>query len=447
MTGLDRLFCPRSVALVGASSDPGKPAGIALANLARFRGRFYPVNPRCDELQGLPCYPSVRALPETVDLSVIMRPAPEVPASVREHRGKARCVLVVSAGFAETGERALQEELAAAVREAEVRLLGPNCLGVFSPSCRLDTFFLPPGGFRRPGRGNCAVVSQSGAVVVSILDAVGRMGVGISRAINYGNAVDIDAPEVYDHLADDAATELVVSYLESVGDGRRFVAAAQRLSAAKPLLVLKGGKGSGGGAAAYSHTGRLAGSYEVFSSILRMAGIREVHDFDGLLDATRALSRQRPSGGKRICIVTNAGGAGVLAADESLRQGLELPPLPDRVRSSLRGAFPPFYTIANPVDLTGQVHDDEYRIALDAIGDKYDGFLVIALTGVAGITLGLAPILDAFRATNGKPLVAHIAQGGAAGKLTPLLERSGIPVYSTPERAVRGLRALLEVAR
>ncbi len=445
MTDLDRLFCPRSVALVGASSDPGRPAGIALANLARFRGRFYPVNPRCEELQGLTCYPSVQAVPETVDLSVIMRPAEEVPASVRDHRGKARCVIVVSAGFAETGERELQEELAMAGKEAGVRLLGPNCLGVFSPSCRLDTFFLPPGGFRRPGRGSCAVVSQSGAVVVSLLDALGRMGIGISRAINYGNAVDVDAPEVYDYLAGDATTGLVVSYLESVGDGRRFVAAAQRLAAAKPLLVLKGGKGGGGGAAAFSHTGRLAGSYEVFSSVLRLAGIREVGDFDGLLDATRALSRQRPSGGKRICIITNAGGAGVLAADESLRQGLVLPPLSDEARSSLRGSFPAFYTIANPVDLTGQVHDEEYRIALNVLGGEYDGFLVIALTGVAGISLRLASILSDFRAATGKPLVAHIAQGGVAGKLTPLLERGGIPVYPSPERAVRGLRAVLEV--
>jgi acyl-CoA synthetase (NDP forming) len=444
MKELDRLFYPRSVALVGASPDPSKLGGIALRNLMGLRGDVYPVNPRYEEIMGLRSYPSVRDVPGIVDLSIIMRPAAETPEILREHAGKARFVLIVSAGFAEVGADKLQSEIVRIAGEGGVRLVGPNCLGLYNPGHRLDTMFLPHSCLKRPKRGNVAVVSQSGAVMICLLDAVRTANTGISKVVNYGNAVDLDAPEVYEYLATDNDTVVVVSYLESVGDGRRFLEAARYLSARKPLLVLKAGKGGGGGAAAFSHTGRLAGNYEVFRSLMAHYGIREASCFDELLDAAKAVSYQRPSTGGRVCIITNGGGSGVLAADECVRHGLELAALPDIVRDGLRRVFPSFYTVANPIDLTGQVRIEDYREALSAVGDAYDGVLVIALTGVAGVTIGLAEYLLGFRRITGKPLVAHIAQGGTAPRLIRLLERGGIPVYPSPERAVRGLAALLE---
>ena len=442
MASLDFLFTPKSIALIGASSGENALSGIVLGNLARFKGRVYPVNPNYKVVLGLACYPSVRDLPEPVDLSVIMCPASEIPTIVREHKGRARCVLVVSAGFAETGESALQQELLNAGREAGVRILGPNCLGIYNPTRRLDTLFLPPGGLRRPKAGNVAVLSQSGAILICLLDALSVMGTGVSRAVNYGNAADLDVPEIFDFLAHDRETEVVISYLESVGDGREFIAAARRLADRKPLLLLKGGKYGSGQGAAFSHTGRLAGSYEVFNSILCQFGMREAGDFDALLDAAQALSCRKPAPGERVCIVTNAGGAGVLAADECFRQGLLTPPLPETLQTRLHRSFPPFYTVANPIDLTGQVHDEDYRTALAMVHNQYDGICVIALTGVTGITLRLASILREFAST-GKPLVVHVAQGGVSGKLIPLLRKGRIPVYPSPERAVRGLRALM----
>ena len=339
---------------------------------------------------------------------------------------------------------ALQEEILRIGREGKLRLVGPNCLGIFNPYQRLDTMFLPHACLKRPKRGNVAIVSQSGAVMICILDAIRMANTGISKVVNYGNAVDLDAPEVYEYLAGDDTTAVVVSYLESVGDGRRFLEAARFLSERKPLLILKAGKGAGGRAAAFSHTGRLAGDYQVFHSLMNQFGLREVAGFDELLDAAKAVSYQRPAPGNRICIVTNGGGSGVLASDECARLGLELPGLPDEVRNGLRQIFPSFYTVANPIDLTGQVRIEDYRDALFAVRDVYDGFLVIALTGVAGVTLGLAEYLSEFRKTVGKPLVVHIAQGGVAPKLIRQVERAGIPVYRSPERAVRGLAALLE---
>jgi acyl-CoA synthetase (NDP forming) len=444
MKELDHLFFPKSVALVGASPSEEKLGGIALRNLMGLKGNVYPINPRYDEIMGVRCYPSVTDIPGVVDLSVIMRPAVEVPGILRQHAGKARFVLIVSAGFAEVGAADLQQEIIRIGREGKLRLVGPNCLGIFNPWHRLDTMFLPHGCLKRPKRGNVAVVSQSGAVMICLLDAIRMANTGISKVVNYGNAVDLEAPEVYEYLAGDPATEVVVSYLESVGDGRRFLDAARFLSERKPLLILKAGKGAGGRAAAFSHTGRLAGDYRVFHSLMSQFGLHEVAGFDELLDAAKAVSYQRPSPGSRVCIITNGGGSGVLAADECARRGLELCELPEAVRTGLRSVFPSFYTVANPIDLTGQVKIEDYREALFAVRDAYDGFLVIALTGVAGVTLGLSEHLREFREKVGKPIVVHIAQGGVAPRLIRQVERAGIPVYRSPERAVRGLAALLE---
>ncbi len=444
MKELNQLFFPKSVALIGASPHEEKLGGIALRNLMGLKGNVYPVNPSYEEMLGQRCYPSISAVPGVVDLAVIMRPAVEVPAILAEHAGKARFVLIVSAGFAEVGAADLQDEIIRIGREGKLRLVGPNCLGIFNPYHRLDTMFLPHASQKRPRRGNVAVVSQSGAVMMCVLDAIRMANTGVSKAINYGNAADLDAPEVYEYLAGDDSTAVVVSYLESVGDGRRFLEAARYLSQRKPLLILKAGKGAGGRAAAFSHTGRLAGDYRVFHSLMNQFGLREVAGFDELLDAAKAVSYQRPAPGNRVCVITNGGGSGVLATDECSRQGLELPELPEVVRNLLRQDFPSFYTVANPIDLTGQVRIEDYRAALLAVRDAYDGFLVIALTGVAGVTLGLAEYLRTFKETVGKPLVVHIAQGGVAPRLIRLLEQAGIPVYRSPERAVRGLAALLD---
>ncbi|MRR58734.1 MAG: CoA-binding protein, partial [Deltaproteobacteria bacterium] len=244
MKELDYLFYPKSVALVGASPHEEKLGGIALRNLMGLKGNVYPVNPSYDEMLGIRCYPSISAVPGVVDLSVIMRPAVEVPGILAEHAGKARFVLIVSAGFAEVGAAALQEEIIRIGRQGKLRLVGPNCLGIFSPWHRLDTMFLPHACLKRPKRGNVAIVSQSGAVMICILDALRVANTGVSKVVNYGNAVDLDAPEVYEYLAGDDTTAVVVSYLESVGDGRRFLESARFLSERKPLLILKAGKGA-----------------------------------------------------------------------------------------------------------------------------------------------------------------------------------------------------------
>jgi acyl-CoA synthetase (NDP forming) len=443
MKPLAPLFEPKSVALVGASHTEMRLGGVVLKNLLRFRGKVYPVNPKYDELMGMKAYRSVLDIPEPVDLALILRPAPEVPEILREIKGRARCVIVMSSGFAEVGETALQDEVRRIGKESGYRVVGPNCMGLYNPHRALDTFFLPQERLRRPKRGNVAIVSQSGAILSCLLGAVRDANAGVSKAIGYGNAVDVAESDLYEYLTSDKKTDVVVSYVESVDDGRRFIASAKELTGKKPLLILKSGKGASGQAAAFSHTGRLAGRYEVFHSIVRQFGIREVSDFDELMDATKALSYQRPSKGNKVCIITNGGGSGVLAADECMRQGLDVVGISGERKGRLQHLFPNFFGVNNPVDLTAQVKDEDYVTVLRELADDYDGFVIIALPNVFGITAKLGDVLAEEKKSMNKPVTANIARSGITGEITSMLERSRIPVYPSPERAVRGLKALL----
>lgn len=443
MSPLDFLFNPKSIALIGAAHTEEKLGGVILKNLLRFKGKVYPVNPKYTEIMGLKAYPSLAEIPEFVDLSIIVRPASEMPHIIKEHKGRARCGIIVSAGFAEIGENKLQDEIKRIAGEIGIRILGPNCMGVYNPYQRLDTFFLSSKRMKRPKKGNVAVVSQSGAILSCLFGAIRAANIGISRAVNYGNAVDIDESDLYEYLTHDKYSDVVISYIESLGDGRKFIERARELSEKKPFIILKSGKYLSGQAAAYSHTGRLAGRYEVFNSILRQFGIKEAMDFDELIDTAKAISYQRPSKGNKVLIITNGGGSGVLAADECMRQGLDVAKLPENKIGKLGQIFPYFYTINNPLDLTAQVRNEDYTAALNELMDDYDGFIIIALTGVMGITEKLGILMKILKEGISKPIVFHVAHDGESRKLISILEMAGIPVYPSPERAVRGLKALL----
>lgn len=441
---LDIFFKPKSIVLIGASHTEEKLGGVILKNLLRFRGRVYPVNPNYPELMGLKAYPSVHHIPESVDLAIIMRPAAEVPSILRDIEGKAKGVIIPSSGFAEIGQKELQDEVAMIGKKIGIRILGPNCMGLYNPYQALDTFFLPPSRLKRPKKGNVAVISQSGAILSCILGTLMLSNIGISTAVGYGNAVDIDESDIFEYLADDRRTDVVISYIESLGNGRKFIEKAKFLSEKKSFILIKAGKGVSGQAAAFSHTGRLAGRYEVFHSILKQFNIKEAMDFDEVMDAAKALSFQRPSKGKRICIITNGGGSGVLAADECMRQGLDVTGLSEEKKKALKEIFPDFYGINNPLDLTAQVRDKDYILAIKELKDDYDGFVVIALPNVPGITENLPGMINELKEVLDKPIVFHIAYSSITKRLTLMLENNKIPVYSSPERAVRGLKALLD---
>lgn len=339
--------------------------------------------------------------------------------------------------------------------------MGPNCMGVYNATTGLDTFILPPERLPRPRAGGTAIVTQSGAVLSLLFEGMAKTDMGVSITAHYGNAADIDESDIYEYLENDAGTEAVICYLESVRDGRRFIKRAKALSEKKPLIILKAGKGAAGQAAAFSHTGRLAGAYEVFHSVLAQYGIFEACDFEDLMDGALALSTQwkdlkhknknrnknkKTSKGNRVLVLTNGGGAGVLASDECTRQGFEQPEIPPANLENFRKIFPPFYGMGNPFDLTAQGSDRDYLYILRELGDGlsfFDGFIIIALTAVTGITPALAGMLADFKKRTGRPMVLHTGQDEAGRELGREARKAGIPSFDTPERAVRALGHLL----
>ncbi len=443
MNFLKYLFNPSSIALIGAAHSVDRLGGIMLQNLTRFKGKLYPVNPKYKEIMGLKTYSRAEEIPDPVDLSIIMRPARETPGILRAIANKSKIAIIASSGFGEVGETTLQDEIMKIARKSGIRILGPNCMGFINRYKEIDTFFVPLEMLERPTKGKIAVVSQSGALLHCILEAIKSWGVGISIAVGYGNAIDINECDIYEYLKEDQHTSLVISYIESIADGRRFIETARSLDDKKSLIILKAGKSLSGQYATLSHTGRLAGSYEVFHSLLRQFGIKEAQTLEDLLDSAKALSFYYPVAGNRVCLLTNGGGAAVLAVDECIRQGLDVKKVPANKMQKLKALFPVFYGVKNPIDITAQGRDEDYITALKEIYEDYDGFLVIAFMGVPGITNRLASLLKKFKKSMNKPLVFLTTSSPASETLIRDVTRAGIPVFTSPERAAKGLKALL----
>jgi len=452
--GLDAVFYPETVALVGASGRPGAFSHEMLRNLARsFRGRVYAVNPKYREILGVPSYPSILDIPDKVDLAVVALRADRVPDALEEAGRKGvRAAVVVAGGFAEVGgegER-LQEKIVEIARRYGFRLVGPNCIGVYNAVNGLDTFFLPPEKMRRPPKGYIAVVSQSGAFLTTMMDWLAQEHIGIVKALNIGNKADVDEADAIAYYTQQETVNTIMVYSEGVtpGRGRVLVETVEAArDAGKRIVFLKGGKTSQGARAAKSHTAALAGDYEVFREALREAGAIVAETPQDFIDSGKALSLMRlEPKGRRVGVVTNAGGPGVLATDELARRGLEVPEFSSRLREALRPHFPPIVALGNPVDLTGEARDEDYRKALEIIADsgEVDSLLVLALVQPATMTIAVADIIADIAWSRKIPTVA-VTIGAEYGELVKdYMESRGIPTYFMPDRAAAAIQALAE---
>ncbi|MBI5756708.1 MAG: acetate--CoA ligase family protein [Nitrospirae bacterium] len=445
-SGLDPFFYPRSVAVVGASKDETKPSGIVLKNLLNsFHGRIYPVNPRYRELNGIPCYPSVANIPDDVSLSVFITPPAIIPALLRGHAAKdIHHVIIATAGFGETeGGGENEKEIRNIARLSDIRIIGPNCLGVFHPSVGLDTFFLPYDRVPRPQQGNISVISQSGSILGATMILMRQEGLGVAKAVSYGNRVDVGEPELLEYLSADEDTTVIGICIESVGDGRGFIRAAQ--GCRKPVVVLKLGQQPAGKRAARSHTGSMAGRYEVFQAAFRRSGVYEARTLEEFLDLLKTFSMRRPCGeGRRVLIVTNAGGIGVMTADLCNREGLDVPDLPPEPKEKLRSLLPPYYSLSNPIDLTGNSTDEDFAVVLRTSLDYFDAAILIPFMTVPGITPHFSEMIVCALHGYKKPVVSlnPFAQDGKT--LEESLRRCGVPMFPTPARMVRALAALMK---
>jgi acetyltransferase len=444
---LAALFAPGSVAVVGASDDPSKIGGSVLANLRAggFPGPIVPVSLRRSVVQGLPAAHSILAVEGDVDLAVVAVAAPAVLPVLKECVAKGvRVAVVISAGFRESGPegREREAEMRAWLREQPLRLLGPNCLGWIRPSARLNVTFAP--GMPRPGP--LGFFSHSGALCTAILDWSREHGLGFSLFASLGNQADITETDVIEALAADDETRVIIGYVEGVADGRRFFEALRGAAATKPCVLMKAGRSSEGARAVSSHTGALAGSDRVFDAAVVQAGAVRAGTLEELFDLARALVAQPLPQSRKLVIVTNGGGLGILAADAAADLRLEVAPLADAVRGRVRATVPPHAALGNPIDLVGDAGAARYGAALAALGPGDAATLINLTPQAATDSVGIArAILGATRGWPA-PVVAVFAGGARVRPGAQLLEEGGVPCYPFPERAARALAGMALVA-
>jgi len=437
------FFSPASVALIGATDRPGSVGYSVLRNLlSGFKGRIYAINPGRQELCGLRCYASVCALPETVDLAVVVIPASAVPKVVAECvAAKARSIVVISAGFKEKGAEgaALEKEIQRHLAGSATRLIGPNCLGVMSPLSELNATFTED--IARPG--NVAFLSQSGALLTAILDWSYLEKVGFSAIVSAGSMLDVGWGDLLSYFGHEPNTKSILLYMESIGDARSFLNAAREASFEKPIIVIKAGRSEAASRAAASHTGAMTGSDEVYEAAFRRCGVLRVQSIAELFHMADVLGKQPRPRGPRLTILTNAGGPGVLATDALLDGICELAQLAPESEKALSAFLPAHWSHANPIDILGDADPERYGRALDiALPDPgSDGLLVILAP--QGMT-DPAQVANRVKghAGSGKPLLASWMGGRSVGGGMEVLKAAGIPVFSYPDAAVRAFQSM-----
>jgi len=447
---LEELFHPSSIAVIGASNRPNRVGTALFRNIleAGYGGVVYPVNPSWKSVSGVRCYPDVAHLPEAPELGVVIVPASSVGDEVeRLGRAGTRGVVIISAGFREVGEagQALETEVLRIAAKHHMSVVGPNCFGVINtdPEVSLNATFsenLPP-------RGNIAFVSQSGALCAGILSYATSERIGFSRFVSVGNRAGVDENDLLYSLGQDPATKVILLYMESLANGRRFLEAAREVTESKPVLIIKSGRTPAGERAAKSHTGSLAqsGRDQLYDSLFEQSGVLRAETIGELFRMAKFFSSGMRLEGPRLAILTNSGGPGIVAADAAVRNGLELPIPTPVARETLRARLPSIATISNPLDMTAEVGPTQYRETLKTLLDapEVNGALVIT-TPAGQMTAGAVAqaILDV-KATTPKPIAACLFGLTDLSREVNYLEEHGVPTYTFPEEAVQGLGGLV----
>ncbi len=455
MMSLDAFFNPKTVAVVGASREPRKFGHVIFKNFvgSGFKGKTYAVNPKADRILGFKAYPDLGEIPGDLDLAVIAVPAPLVPQQIEACVSKnVKAAVIISGGFKETGDYGarLERSIKEKTTESNLRIIGPNCIGVYDPSSRVDTLFLPIYRLNRPKLGPIAFITQSGAFGSAILDWAASQDIGISKFISIGNKVDVDEVDLLEYLADDPLTTCIAAYVESIDRGREFLKVASKVTDKKPIVILKGGTTPEGASAALSHTGSLAGSAKIYEAAFEQAGAIQASSVDELFDCARILAYMPvPKSETGLAIVTNGGGFGVICTDEASRLGIKLANFSADTVKTLKANLPNYALARNPLDLVGDADVERYRMALNAVSCDPDVgiILVIALLQTSYLESDVVDAITESRVTCGKPTVVCSTGGEFTKILFKMLEDDHIPSYVTPERAVRAINALLNYGK
>src|ERR1700726_2472730 len=437
---LNAIFEPKSIAVVGATEKAGSVGRTILWNLISnpFGGTVFPVNAKRDSVLGIKAYPNLAALPQQVDLAVIVTPAATVPGIIAECvEAGVKGAIIISAGFKESGAAGaeMEQQILEQARRGKLRIIGPNCLGVMSPLTGLNATFA--GAMARPG--NVGFISQSGALCTAVLDWSLSENVGFSAFISIGSMVDVGWGDLIDYLGNDQQTTSIVIYMETIGDARSFLSAAREVAFTKPIIILKAGRTQAAAQAAASHTGALTGSHEVFEAACRRIGVLSVSRIDELFSMAGVLAKQPRPRGPRLTILTNAGGPGVLAADALMSSGGALAELSPQTLAALNQMLPAPWSHSNPVDILGDADPERYAKALEiaAQDPNSDGLLVILTPQAMTDPTLTAEQLKHYATITGKPILASWMGGAEVAGGNMILNRASIPTFPYPDTAAQ----------
>jgi acetyltransferase len=434
------MLNPKTVAAIGATEKEGSVGHSLMKNLllGRDRRKVYPVNPKHDNVLGLKCYPEIAKVPEHVDLAIIATPAKTVPSLVEEcAKAGVDGVVIISAGFREIGEEGakLEDEIGRIRAKHDMRILGPNCVGIIRPRIGLNATFLRD----NPQPGQIAFISQSGALGSAILNWAVSAGIGFSMFASLGSTLDIDYGDMIDYLGEDAGTRSIIIYMEGVGNAKKFMSAARGFARTKPIIVIKAGRYAAGAKAASSHTGALAGDYEVYDAAFKRAGVVMVDEIGELFGCASVLDSRFLPAGPKLAIVTNAGGPAVLAADSIVAHGGELAKLSDETMRTLDATLPPYWSHGNPLDILGDADIKRFESAVKAcIADpNVDGLLVIYTPQGTTEPTETAEAVAKIAAGRRKPMLTVWMGEDSVRGARQVFQKNDIPTYSTPEEAVK----------
>lgn len=448
---LDAIFAPSNVAVIGATERPNSVGRTLLWNLIShpFGGTVYPINPNRKNVLGIHAYPSIGEVPNQVDLAVIVTPARTVPDVIEECvDAGVKGAIVISAGFKEIGEEGaqLEQEILQKARQAQMRIIGPNCLGVMSPLTGINATFAK--GMALPG--NVGFISQSGALCTSVLDWSLHDNVGFSAFVSIGSMLDVDWGDLIYYLGDDPRTTSIVIYMESIGDPRSFLSAAREVSLTKPIIVIKAGRTAAAAKAAASHTGALAGSDDVLDAAFKRCGVLRVERIAEIFYMAEVLSKQPRPQGPNLTIVTNAGGPGVLATDALIQSGGQLTKLSEETMSKLDEILPPHWSHGNPVDILGDAEPDRYAKAVEIVAKDpdSDGMLVVLTPqDMTDPTQTAEQLRNALAGTQKKPMIASWMGGADVAAGQSILSRAGVATFPYPDTATRVFNYMWQYAK
>ncbi len=455
MDKLDAIFSPESVAVIGASSTPGKVGHDIFANVLKggYQGTLYPVNPTARSILSVRCYPTILDIPDPVDLAMIILPPKLALKAVDQCIEKpVKGIVIVSAGFREVGGEgaAIEEAIAEKCRAAGIRLVGPNCLGVINPHAdvRLNASF----STRMPRVGNISFISQSGALCTAVLDFAADRGFGFSKFVSIGNKADVDELDLLRYYHKDPKTKVIMIYMEELRYRPTFIQEVKHITSGDrptPILVIKSGKTTAGAAAAASHTGSLAGTEAVYNAIFDQAGIIRVDTVDDLFDFAEAFSAEKIPAGNRVAIITNAGGPGIIATDMTEISGLRLARFSEQTDALLRQYLPPTANFHNPVDVIGDAPSDRYEHALEAVisDEGVDGVLMILTPQSMTDAIGTAEAIVKIYEKSNKPIICSFMGVVDVSAGVEYLQAHHVPVFQFPENAARSMGKLHEANR